>query len=233
MGGKSGKSAKIDTTPLLLAQAYAQNNTPDAIKSNLGVLGSTNTFWDAGSKTFKSELKANPMLDLGVNRTLASYLAMPQIANKSAEQAYNAYFDPIQRETAKQVGDYFSSMPSSARRNSRGIDTFARVSDELAENQSKRLYELGNQARNQTLQELSQQYNAFMSPYQNLASQSQNQLGSLQQAKQNLNSNMMSSANSLMDANRAQAQMNANKTSPWATLGGALLNAGTSFLGGK
>ena len=232
MGGNK-KGSQIDTMPLLMAQMQSQQNTPDAIKSNLGILGKTNTFWDPNSKTYQSELQANPLLDIGVTRSLQSYLAMPQIANKAAEQAYNTYYDPIQREQQKLTGDYFSSMPSSARSNSRGIDSFARVSDELAENQSKKLYELGNQARNQTLNELSQQYNAFMNPYQNLASQSQNSLGNLQSARQSAMNDQIGLTNSLMSANSQNAQMRANKQSPLNAILGTAATVGSNFLGGK
>lgn len=225
--GKSSKpkKVKIDTSGLV-------NNTPDAFSADYGMFGSTNSTWDPKTKTVRTGMTLSEPIQSGLNNAFSRIQNFDTRAAEAQQNAVNTYIKPFQTEMEAQIGDYFSGLGRSGRNNSRGVDAFARVSDELANKQASRLYELGNQARQSLMREDQQMYNAYMQPAQMTFNAAQGGGQAMANARQNLGQGLM---NAEMTRAQLQAQQDAaaaqsNKSSKQQLLG-AGLGFGASALG--
>jgi len=219
--GKSS-SSKLDTSVLT-------KNTPQSMNNNLNVFGSVGSKWNPNTQSVDSSMNLSDPLKQGLSNAWGQYNNLDQRLGSAGQQAVDANYAPMQRKVEQQMGDYFAGLGASGRRNSKGIDAFARMGSELADNSAKSMYDMQNQARNQSLSELGQQYNAFLNP-------SMQMMGMAGQGSSQLASGQQQLGQQLMQAQMQQAQMDAQeKQQRKAAIGsgvGSVLGLGTKMIGG-
>ncbi len=220
------KAPSVNMAPAIKSM---EKYTPDVVGANLGPLGSARA--TAKGKDIFGQIDVNPAIAAALQSSFGRMGDFGNLATQRASQARQASFQPIQSGIEKQLGDYFSSLGPSGRRSSRGQTAMATFADRLGEQEGRRLYDIGEQARGRQLTEDQGRLGMAFQPFQFLAGQaSPSNLASL---RAGMGRQMGSSLGQAAQTNaQMQARANAQRGGMFGSLLGAGIGMGTKALTG-
>ena len=163
MGKKSKAPPKVDTSS---STKYLEKYTPTSYRTDLGPLGGTSARFDPNTKRVTTGLDLDPRVSQMVSDALGGIEGIEGGIQAAGQEAYDANYAPIQRETQNTLRNLYMGGGGSNVRNSRVEDIMARSADQLAEQQGRRLFDVRRGGERDYLTEAAQLYNMRMNPYQ-------------------------------------------------------------------